>query len=220
VDIIIHLLDLLSNLLPLGTRQKLKDSLSKVEELSDQLRLQENVNERMKRAETTALERVNDLQNHLNDESSQRISLENSVRDMEYRQKRFKEQLKEEYEGKISEYEVQITLLKDEVRMLTASKRDASKSGRDEQKSSKKESEEQRRGDVKKKQSGAGSYATTENDSFAVSERSHQSLLQKDDKIDHLTRQLQQAEVASPPLHLSFVSHIPLRVHVMHSWKK
>jgi hypothetical protein len=198
-----------------------------VQELSEQLRLQENMIERMKRAEATALERVNDLQNHLNDESSQRVSLENSLRDMDYRQKRLREQLKDEYEGKASEYEVQITLLKDELSALIAAqqgkgtKRDMSKNSGNEQKSPKKESEEQRRGDVRKMKQATAGYSTgacvisfllprssslAESDSFAVSERSHQTLLQKDEKIDHLSRQLQQAEVSSSSLSLPLLS--------------
>jgi chromosome segregation ATPase len=57
----------------------------------------------------------------------------------------------------------------------------------------------------------SSSAAAAENESFAVSERSHQTILHKDEKIDHLSRQLQQAEASRDAL-LEEVSYLSSKV--------
>jgi hypothetical protein len=130
-----------------GLRQKFKESQLKVEELTDQLRTLESSLERMKRAEVASLERVQNLQNHLNEETSQRISLENALRDAEYRQKRVLEQKEDEKDSKIAEYEIQITLLRDQIEQQQhqQSRQPDQSSKSDDMKRKSQESGEQRR---------------------------------------------------------------------------
>lgn len=72
----------------------------------------------MKRSEQDSIERINKLQNLLKEESTQRISFENSIRDLEYQNKRNIEQIKDEYQKKIDGYEYRINQLQSDMTNL------------------------------------------------------------------------------------------------------
>ena len=81
-----------------GLRMKLKTATTRLGELQEQLLETENALERGKRSEKELTERISKLQSALNEESGLRITVENNVRDMEARQKRITEQIREEHE--------------------------------------------------------------------------------------------------------------------------
>jgi chromosome segregation ATPase len=96
----------------------MKESNLKIIGLQDQISSTEMALERIRRAEQDYLDRISKLQSQLNEESTQRIALENSVRDLEYRHKRSTDQSREDQNKLISSYEAQISLLQSEIATL------------------------------------------------------------------------------------------------------
>jgi chromosome segregation ATPase len=101
-----------------GLKLKLKTASARLEELQEQHRAAEGTIERLKRAEKELTERVGKLQTSLNEETSQRMALDNSVRDMESRQKRVAEQLREEHEVANRKHEELSAMLTAEINEL------------------------------------------------------------------------------------------------------
>jgi chromosome segregation ATPase len=86
-----------------------------IDQLQDQIRSAESQIDRSKRLEKELSERIAKLQASLNDESSQRLSLESSIRDMEYRHKREMEGVREEHQSSRNAYEMKIGILQAEI---------------------------------------------------------------------------------------------------------
>ena len=203
VMVIINMINMLKVLVmsfSTALRLKLKTTTNRLNEMQEQYQAAEVNLERVKRSEKELIERVSKLQTSLNAETSQRIALENNIRDMESRQKRIMEQLREEHEIVLKRNEDQVKSLTEEISNLKSqlgrveelppSLERASSDSQHHQTSQSTHSHKQRSGT-----STTPSMLSGGDSSFAASERYSQLLKQRDDKMEDLMRQIQQSQV-------------------------
>lgn len=180
----------------------------------------ESLLQKTKRLENEANERISKLQKSLNEETSSRISLENNVREVESRHRRAIQEIREEKENDIKQKDLQVGQLKSEIISLTNQLQELNV--KSEYKSAEittnKSSDEAAskfkiNGSMHTKSAvfvAGESLLITVNkchdmnlnivagseSSFVASERNTQQLVQKDEKIDYLLKQIQQIQVS------------------------
>jgi chromosome segregation ATPase len=105
-------------------RNQVKTDIKKIADLQSELSEAEVALEKVKRLEKEANERITKLQKTLNEETSLRISLENSSRDIDARHRRAIQEIREEKEAEVKQRDLQVGALKSEVAALKNQLRD------------------------------------------------------------------------------------------------
>jgi len=203
-------------------RQKVKTLTSKQSELEEQCRESNTIIDRLTLQNKESRDRIEKLQSSLDDVTSQRLSLESSVRDMEMRHKRAMDQVRDENDALSRSSQHEVAVLRTELESLRSQLNGRVSDTNDRIYDGRKESKSVRSPDVcsdssrtssdqkwHRYETGAKQVVLPGNESsFMASERAHQMILQKDEKIDDLTLQIQQIQKSRDALleEVSFLS--------------